>query len=55
MKRVKNKEKALIVQDSKYYTPRNPYFKSGKENNRAKRIEWEHVMPAHNFGKHLSC
>ncbi|WP_255469320.1 MULTISPECIES: hypothetical protein [Poseidonibacter] len=39
MKRVKNKEKALIVQDSKYYTPRNPYFKSGKENDRAKRVE----------------
>ena len=55
MKRVKNKEKALIIQDSKYYTPRNPYFKSGKENDRAKRVEFEHVMPAHNFGRHLPC
>ncbi len=55
MKRVKNKEKALIVQDSKYYAPRNPYFKSGKENDRAKRVEGEYVMLTHNFGKHLPC
>ncbi|EAK5192432.1 deoxyribonuclease [Campylobacter coli] len=24
-------------------------------NQRAKRIEWEHIMPAQNFGKHLPC
>ena len=22
---------------------------------RANRIEWEHIMPAENFGKHLPC
>jgi len=55
IKRVKNKEKTLIIQDKKYYTPRNMYYKSGKINIRAQRIEWEHVMPAHNFGQHLSC
>lgn len=26
-----------------------------KNEERAKRIEWEHVMPAHNFGKQLQC
>lgn len=37
------------------YTPRNEYTKKGKINQRAKRIEWEHIMPAQNFGKHLPC
>ena len=55
IKRVKNKEKTLIIQDNKYYTPRNKHYKSGKINIRAQRIEWEHVMPAHNFGQHLPC
>jgi len=55
IKQIKGKEKTLIVQDSKYYSPRNEYYKSGKPNTRAQRIEWEHVMPAHNFGKHLKC
>jgi endonuclease I len=26
-----------------------------KNLNRASRIEWEHVMPAENFGRHLQC
>ncbi|RXJ98268.1 deoxyribonuclease [Arcobacter sp. CECT 8989] len=55
IKRVKGKEKTLIIQDEQYYTPRNKYYKSGKINTRAQRVEWEHVMPAHNFGKHLPC
>jgi len=55
IKRVKGKEKTLIIQDEQYYTPRNKYYKSGKINTRAQRVEWEHVMPAHNFGQHLSC
>ena len=28
------------------YSPRNEYTKSGKQNSRSLRIEWEHVMPA---------
>ncbi|EAL4168614.1 deoxyribonuclease [Campylobacter jejuni] len=40
---------------SDLYTPRNEYTKKGKINQRAKRIEWEHIMPAQNFGKHLPC
>jgi len=55
IKRVKGKEKTLIIQDEQYYTPRNKYYKSGEINTRAQRVEWEHVMPAHNFGKHLPC
>lgn len=30
-------------------------YKVRKDENRANRIEWEHVMPAHNFGKQLRC
>lgn len=30
-------------------------YKSRKNLNRASRIEWEHVMPAENFGRHLQC
>lgn len=55
IKRVKGKEKTLIIQDEQYYTPRNKYYKSGKINTRAQRVEWEHIMPAHNFGQHLPC
>lgn len=37
------------------YIPRNEYTKSGKKNERANRIEWEHVIPAENFGRQFSC
>lgn len=50
-----NKYKTIIKLDKNYYTPRNSYFKSGKENYRAKRVEWEHVVPAYNFAEHLNC
>lgn len=40
---------------SEAYTPRNAKTKKGKINERARRIEWEHIMPAHNFGQHLPC
>ncbi|WP_286030861.1 endonuclease [Helicobacter pullorum] len=40
---------------SENYSPRNPKTKKGKINQRSKRIEWEHIMPAHNFGQHLAC
>lgn len=55
IKQIKGKEKTLIIQDEEYYSPRRPFYKSGKVNTRAQRVEWEHVMPAHNFGKHLQC
>lgn len=45
----------MIDRDSCGYRPRNPKTKKGKENRRARRIEWEHVMPAQNFGRHLPC
>ncbi|MDE5603060.1 MAG: endonuclease [Helicobacter sp.] len=40
---------------SSFYTPRNQYTKEGKINLRARQIELEHIMPAHTFGKNLSC
>jgi deoxyribonuclease I len=33
------------------YKPKRPLTKKGKKNKRAFRIEWEHVVPAHAFGK----
>lgn len=51
----KGKQKALIVQDEKFYTPRNRFTKKGKLNQRTLKLEWEHIMPAHNFGRHLPC
>ena len=30
-------------------------YKVRKDENRGSRIEWEHVMPAHNFGSQLQC
>ncbi|MCV3413152.1 endonuclease [Campylobacter lari] len=51
----KEKYTKFKVVKSDLYTPRNEYTKKGKINQRAKRIEWEHIMPAQNFGKHLPC
>ena len=55
IKKIKNKEKTLIIQNSNKYTPRNKITKNGKINIRAKRVEWEHIVPAENFGRHLLC
>ncbi|WP_258107939.1 endonuclease [Campylobacter lari] len=51
----KGKYTKFEVVKSDLYTPRNEYTKKGKINQRSKRIEWEHIMPAQNFGKHLPC
>jgi deoxyribonuclease-1 len=48
-------KKNMIDRPSCGYLPRNPKTKKGKDNRRARRIEWEHVMPAQNFGRHLPC
>lgn len=45
----------LEVIPSSLYSPRKEYTNRGKINERARRIEWEHIMPAQNFGKHLVC
>lgn len=55
IKYIKGKQKTLIIQNKQYYSPRKLFYKSGKINTRAQRVEWEHIMPAHNFGKHLQC
>lgn len=44
-----------LLQNNGGYTPRNPITKKGKTNPRTQRIEWEHIMPAENFGRHLPC
>ncbi|WP_083986022.1 endonuclease [Helicobacter enhydrae] len=51
----------LIVQDSDRFTPRATKQKKQKQQKkrrkikRCKRIEWEHIMPAQNFGQHFAC
>lgn len=45
----------MIDRNSCGYVPRNELTKKGKENERTNRIEWEHIMPAENFGRHLAC
>lgn len=45
----------MIDRNSCGYVPRNEYTKSGKKNERVRRIEWEHVIPAENFGRQFSC
>ncbi len=48
-------KKNMIVRKSCGYEPRNERTKKGKVNQRARRIEWEHVIPAENFGRQFSC
>jgi len=50
----KNK-KNMIDRDSCGYIPRNEYTKKGKRNISARRIEWEHAIPAENFGRQFKC
>lgn len=50
----KNKSN-MIDRDSCGYIPRNEYTKKGKRNVRARRIEWEHAVPAENFGRQFKC
>jgi len=45
----------MIDKASCGYIPRNKYTKKGKVNQRANRIEWEHLIPAENFGRQFSC
>ena len=53
---INGKDKALIIKNKKYYSSRNDSFFSFFDNNeRAKIVEWEHIMPAENFGRHLPC
>ena len=49
------KKKNMIDRSSCGYIPRNEYTKKGKINIRARRIEWEHVIPAENFGRQFKC
>jgi len=44
-----------IYPDEKFYTPRNPITKKGDLNIRTQRIEAEHIFPAYNFGRQMTC
>jgi len=45
----------MIIKKSCGYVPRNKYTKKGKLNIRANRVEWEHAVPAENFGRQFKC
>jgi deoxyribonuclease I len=51
----KRKKGNMIDRSSCGYVPRNPITKSGKVNPRTTRIEWEHIVPAENFGRQFGC
>jgi deoxyribonuclease I len=55
IKKVEYKEIALIEKNEKYYSPNKIFLSNGNLNERAKKIEWEHVVPAYTFGHHLPC
>ena len=48
-------KKNMIDKSSCGYKPRNERTRKGNINKRAKRIEWEHLIPAENFGRQFSC
>jgi len=48
-------KKNMIDRKSCGYKPRNERTKKGKVNQRARRIEWEHLIPAENFGRQFDC
>jgi deoxyribonuclease-1 len=50
-----SKKKLVPVTEGCGYKPRNEFTKKGKINKRAQRIEWEHVVPAWEFGHQLQC
>ena len=51
----KTKKKLIPVSSNCGYSPRNKLTKKGKINKRANRIEWEHVIPAWEFGHQMQC
>lgn len=53
---IKKQGKKLIPEPASCgYIPRNEFTKKGKVNARSKRIEWEHIVPAWEFGHQLQC
>ena len=50
-----SKKKLILNSEHCGYQPRNELTKKGKVNKRAQRIEWEHVVPAWEFGHQMQC
>ena len=48
-------KETMIKPQSCGYEARNPVTKKGKPNARISRIEWEHIVPAAQFGQHRAC
>lgn len=51
----KNGKKLTPITNDCGYKPRLELTRSGKVNVRSKRIEWEHIVPAWEFGHQLQC
>ena len=52
---MENQKKLVPATENCGYAPRNEFTKKGKVNKRAQRIEWEHVVPAWEFGHQMQC
>ncbi|WNC69961.1 endonuclease [Thalassotalea nanhaiensis] len=50
-----NTSESMIMPNACGYVPRTPITSSGNANARISRIEWEHVVPAAQFGQHRAC
>jgi deoxyribonuclease-1 len=50
-----SKKKLVPETKASGYKARNEFTKKGKVNQRALRIEWEHIVPAWEFGHQLQC
>ena len=55
IKIVRGKEKTLVIKNVQTYSPRLIKTRNGKVNQRALRVEWEHIMPMENVGRQMSC
>ena len=55
IKIINGKEKTLIIPTASKYSPRLVKTRKGKINQRAKRVEWEHIMPMENAGRQMLC
>lgn len=51
----KKKNKNMINSKRCGYVPKNKFTKKGKINRRARRIEWEHIVPAYEFARKFTC
>lgn len=58
IKQIKGKQRTVIIEDKKYYSPKNSSFFNffaNSNNERSKVVEWEHVVPIQVLAQNLPC